>query len=81
MNASSQNEDANARKQDTDTPDTERTHAGDEQIKLFVGGLTGDTTNSILSLILADLKEYFGKFGTVTDAFVVYSNSRYDVTL
>lgn len=41
MNASS-NEDAQAKM--PDSPDTD-TQTGEEQVKLFVGGLTGDTTN------------------------------------
>lgn len=34
-------------KPDTDTPDNQNTQTGDEQVKLFVGGLTGDTTNGM----------------------------------
>jgi len=51
----------------TDKPVRRRDSQG--AVKLFVGGLTGDTTN-------LDLKQYFGQFANVVDAFVVYNSSR-----
>lgn len=40
-----------------------------EGVKLFVGGLTGDTTRE-------DLAQYFSQFAPIIDSFVVYDNKK-----
>lgn len=46
-----------------------------QPVKIFVGGITGDTTRGRPAVMSEDLIEYFSRFADVLESFIVYENS------